>query len=136
MLGISGFITWYTLERDTASVSALWERICYWQWTERIWAFTYSKEAAHMHDIWQGNIQRGDVQRHLLTDTGGKPFCCTYCGKVFTDNSNLEQHLPIHTGERLYKCDKCWNGFNNSGNIKTHNLTLPGGKPHNCIIWY
>lgn len=85
--------------------------------------------------MWQG-IHTVWRSTEKLTDTGEEPFCCTYCGKGFTDYSNLKQHLLIHTGEKLYECDKCGKGFSNSGNIKTRNLTHTGEEPHNCKIWY
>ena len=51
--------------------------------------------------------------------TGGKPFACSKCDKVFTDSDNLKKHERTHTGEKPFACSKCDKAFtsNRAGQI-------------------
>ncbi|XP_037077791.1 oocyte zinc finger protein XlCOF7.1-like, partial [Pollicipes pollicipes] len=40
------------------------------------------------------------LDRHMLTHTGYRPFCCRLCGLRFTTNGNMHRHLRgSHCGE-------------------------------------
>lgn len=50
-------------------------------------------------------VSKRNVQRHMLTHTGEKPWMCEYCFKRFRQKPHLEQHVNIHKG--IYKFIVC-----------------------------
>ncbi|XP_065088678.1 zinc finger protein 271-like isoform X2 [Ochlerotatus camptorhynchus] len=59
---------------------------------------------------------------------------CVYCGRGFSNSSNLIVHMRRHTGERPYKCDICDKGFPRSSDLQCHRRTHTGEKPCLCTI--
>jgi hypothetical protein len=56
------------------------------------------------HDLPAG----GDRAAALKFDKGDKPvYMCHECGKVFAQKGNLDAHMRTHTGEKPFQCDLC-----------------------------
>ena len=47
-------------------------------------------------------VSKRNVQRHMLSHTGEKPWMCEYCFKRFRQKPHLEQHVNIHKGSWLF----------------------------------
>ncbi|XP_060628323.2 zinc finger protein 341 isoform X1 [Anolis sagrei] len=48
---------------------------------------------------------------------------CTYCDKTFTKNFDLQQHIRSHTGEKPFQCIVCGRAFAQKSNVKKHMQT-------------
>ncbi|XP_053149344.1 uncharacterized protein LOC128343933 [Hemicordylus capensis] len=69
---------------------------------------------------------------HERTNTGGKSYICSECGKNFGWRTNLVKHKRIHTGEKPYKCSSCGKSFNAKSTLIKHERSHTGEKPYKC----
>lgn len=73
-----------------------------------------------------------NLNRHMQSHAGAKPFACTECDKSFTQKSSLKQHMFTHTGERPYVCEICNRGFSQCKSLVFHMRRHTGEKPFQC----
>lgn len=56
-------------------------------------------------------------------DASRRKLKCQYCDKAFLKNFDLQQHLRSHTGEKPFQCIVCGRAFAQKSNVKKHMQT-------------
>ncbi|XP_075211877.1 uncharacterized protein LOC142318993 isoform X2 [Lycorma delicatula] len=71
-----------------------------------------------VHDQINGDVRNCEMSKDADSATG--KLKCVYCGKSFSKNFDLQQHVRSHTGERPFQCVVCGRAFSQKSNVKKH----------------
>lgn len=86
-------------------------------------------------DPGQSPVQGGFSSADMQQKTARKRVCiCRFCSKAFSSPANLESHLRTHTGERPYGCSICGKKFSQFWNLKIHKNIHTGERPYQCLL--
>ena len=56
-------------------------------------------------------------------------YVCAMCGKWFYRNAEMERHIRTHTGERPYKCSHCSYSAGRKSTLQQHVFNIHFKKP-------
>lgn len=63
---------------------------------------------------------KSNMDKHVMTHSGERPFACLYCPFKAIQRTNLESHMRRHTGEKPFACSLCPYSTTRKSILKEH----------------
>ncbi|CAL4083212.1 unnamed protein product, partial [Meganyctiphanes norvegica] len=79
--------------------------------------------ACYNHEFFHGGMAKTSPSKVEIVKTKTKHKCPYKCGKEFSKNFDLQQHIRSHTGEKPFQCIVCGRAFTQKSNVKKHMAT-------------
>ncbi|XP_075560460.1 uncharacterized protein LOC142592732 isoform X2 [Dermacentor variabilis] len=78
---------------------------------------------AELKEMPQPTVQTAPTVSRSKRRNQVKTQKCPFCSKAFCKNFDLQQHIRSHTGEKPFQCVICGRGFAQKSNVKKHMQT-------------
>ncbi|XP_046407944.1 gastrula zinc finger protein XlCGF57.1-like [Ischnura elegans] len=91
-----------------------------------------AKKSYSCHGYDKSFSQKGDLVRHIRTNTKEKPYSCNECDKSFSEKYSLVRHIRCHTKEKPYSCNECDKSFSQKNSLVRHIRCHTKEKPYSC----
>ncbi|ROT64215.1 hypothetical protein C7M84_017866 [Penaeus vannamei] len=78
--------------------------------------------ACYNHEFFHGGMAKTAPSKNEPMKLKPK-HKCPFCGKEFSKNFDLQQHIRSHTGEKPFQCIVCGRAFTQKSNVKKHMAT-------------
>ena len=74
--------------------------------------------------------QNSNLNRHMITHSGEKPYKCSHCDMTFSVKSFLNSHTKTHKEKILHQCNYCDKTFLFNNQLLRHVRIHTGEKPY------
>ncbi|KAL1416866.1 hypothetical protein MTO96_027461 [Rhipicephalus appendiculatus] len=70
----------------------------------------------------RGRLQHPSMLWPITGSAFKKKYTCNLCNYTTDYPTNIQRHMLTHTGERPFRCDICGKGFTTKQNLESHRL--------------
>ncbi|XP_049875358.1 myoneurin-like isoform X2 [Pectinophora gossypiella] len=74
----------------------------------------------HCSECGRGFYRKTELDTHMRSHNGDRPYLCIYCAKSFSRCDSLNTHMKQHTNERRFVCTFCESSFVSASYLNWH----------------